>query len=210
MKAGSKKQFMLLYVLVCVLITATVVNLVALPKLNKAQEAKEQQQNAMDRYYAANSDRLTAVGLEADSQQLREKLEQLRTENGAFTGKLTAAQADGKVSPLFEKYGFELSELSISDETPWEEEFGEKPDGKGADKSEQTVLSGVTFYRMDYTVSGDSGDLPDLLGEISKAEGCCVGEVNGEFTADSSRQGELSSRIKAEISVYVFMLDEDK
>lgn len=198
MKNVNKKQAFLLYVLLCVLAAAAVINFLALPMLEQAEEADSKADGYNEQYQSDYTDMNYAVGLKAETEDILAELNEGK--GGAWVKEMSAGEADRRVSQAFRDNGFEVFSLEISDEMPYEEAFPETE----RDSSDKEKLSGVKAVKLTYGVTGKFGGFPGALKEISELEGCCVGDISADFVS-SGNSGQLSENISGNVDVYMFL-----
>ncbi len=201
---SNKKQLLLLYVLVCVLVTVVVVMYMARPKLEKAEENREK----ISDIQIALDDLQLEISCGA---QLEEEIRSLQAEidrDGIVSEEKETYEILEDVSVILRQKGYEITSASVGEKIPAEEwDFDANTDEQEASVTSDTEQfreaesSGLFVTEMQISIAGEYESLEQAFEEIKNISGVYPCDFKGSFGS----QNQVYENIPSEINGIVIV-----
>ena len=222
----TKKQKILLYVLLCVLAVVVVFMFAAKPKLDEADEIAKDTEAKQDEYDAAYLELRYAKIVAADIGYYEEEIEKAKGEYSEFQFNDVVSENISKIlrDNEFEIVSVEIPEISPAEECPAflkpeeteetaaqteeekeeDEESDEESEDEEADdeEEEEVVESGIYVTQLTYNIEGKYTKIADMTEEISKLDGCMTADFTADIGDNSAPERPVSDKTVGTLTVY--------
>lgn len=186
----TKREKVLLYILLCIILIVGSVFLLILPSYDKYNDLKTEHQNAQ---LELQSTRASIIDYTDLDKQIKKTSKELKQVKNKFYSEMEKEEVDSMITNMVIEHGLTPSSLSVTDAAN-ENVISYKAFTKNKNATSDKSGNQLKVYNVNMTVSGTISNLQTLVNDANKSKTLKVASVN--YSEQNSDEKEMNVTFK--------------
>lgn len=186
----TKREKVLLYILLCIILIVGSVFLLILPSYDKYNDLKTEHQNAQ---LELQSTRASIIDYTDLDKQIKKTSKELKQVKNKFYSEMEKEEVDSMITNMVIEHGLTPSSLSVTDAAN-ENVISYKTFTKNKNATSDKSENQLKVYNVNMTVSGTITNLQTLVNDANKSKTLKVASVN--YSGQDSDEKEMTITFK--------------